>query len=302
MSKLANIGAPEQSDAFAYLNPNAESLSEGIGSGYGVLTYRGKVWALRYRGESHIFKRTDDGSPSSYIDVVILGQAKNKSRSYYPAGYDQNTSAGQRPICASLNGIVPDEGVQQKQSEACAICPRAAFVKTAEGRQKRDCNEYKRLAVMIAPDSTKPFFGEPLMEPVFLRVPAASLSDLAEYGDLLQKRGIHFSRLLTRIKFDPEKPHPQMIFDGLQMLPPGDAPVIKEMQADKLTVRIVGENEQPFVQRIAAPQQTKLIDLQPASEDTTQAAPTVATIADDPIDADKDLNARVAKLMSRPKR
>src|SRR5882672_10877256 len=82
--------------AFAALP--AESLAEGIGSSYGIIGYKGKVWSLRYRGEKHTFVRADDGSPMSYIDVIILRSPSVKSKSYYPReeGYDPNSSDGKR--------------------------------------------------------------------------------------------------------------------------------------------------------------------------------------------------------------
>jgi hypothetical protein len=35
----------------AALDPHAESLSDGIGSSYGIVGYKGKVWTLRLRGQ-----------------------------------------------------------------------------------------------------------------------------------------------------------------------------------------------------------------------------------------------------------
>lgn len=227
-----------------------ESLSEGIGAGYGVLSYKGKVWSLRYKGQNYIFNRQDDGTPSPYIDVIIVRQAKNKSKSYY-AKYDPN-SAGERPICSSLDGIVPDADAAQKQAPNCATCPRNAWYTNSEGRKTRDCTDYKRLAVLLMPDVTKRMLGTELHEPVFLRIPPASLTDLGTYGDMMEEMGYHYCSLVTRISFDPTQPHPKMVFKGISQLSDAEAPFVLAAREEGQTLRITGEDKVSSI-RGAAP-------------------------------------------------
>src|ERR1035437_2796736 len=143
--------------AFASLGgEQTESLADGIGSSYGVVGYKGKVWSLRYHGAKHIFTRADDGSPMSYLDVIILRQGHTKSKSFYKSkdeggGYDVDASEGKRPICASLDGITPDDDVLEKQSEHCATCKRNEWKTSPDGRKGRECTDYKRLAVLLLP-------------------------------------------------------------------------------------------------------------------------------------------------------
>lgn len=219
-----------------------ESLSEGIGSSYGVIGYRGKVWSLKYRGETHTIVRPDDKTPAGHIDVVILRQAKTKSKSYYEGGYDLTGSAGKRPTCASLDGIVPDDDVLKKQSNACAICPKNAWKVDVNGRKGRECTDYKRLAVLLMPAQSQAILGKPLMEPVFLRIPPASLNDLAIFGETMAGQGWHFTSFITRITFDADAAHPKMVFRPLQPLTDAEAPVILPLVADTLAIRIVGED------------------------------------------------------------
>jgi hypothetical protein len=40
-----------------------DSLSDGIGQSFPIISIRGKIWALRYRGERKVVVRPDDGSP-----------------------------------------------------------------------------------------------------------------------------------------------------------------------------------------------------------------------------------------------
>lgn len=230
--------------AFAQaLDPHSESLADGIGSSYGIVGYKGKNWSLRLRGETYNFVRADDGTPAPFLDVIVLRSPAYKSKSYYPPGTFQDGALGTRPTCASLNGETPDADIAEPQSNACATCPRNVFKVNAEGRKTRDCSDYKRLAVLIVPSQTKQLLGAALMEPVFLRVPAASLNDLALLGEAMAQQGFHYSSFITRIGFNPEKPHPQMTFRALQPLTDKEAPLVLPMRDDATSIRITGEGE-----------------------------------------------------------
>lgn len=259
---LMNVAAFENETpdaSFAILNPADESLADGIGSSYGIVGYRGKVWSLRLRGETHTFTRPDDGSPAAFLDVIILRSAGYKSKSYYPAGsFDQDNSGG-RPLCAALDGNTPDSGIAEPQAAACAICPRNEWKTDSNGRKGRDCSDYKRLAVLILPSQTKALLGSPLMEPVFLRVPAASLNDLAILGEAMTKKGFHYSSYITRIGFQLDKAHPQMTFRALQKLTSTEAPIVLPMREDPQAMRITGESEVGKHKMLASTSTTKSV-------------------------------------------
>src|ERR1035437_7557439 len=242
--------------SFAGLNPQQESLSDGIGSGYAVVGYKGKVWTLRHRGEKYTFVRADDGSPSAFLDGIILRDAGHKSKSYYPSFTDGSSD---RPICAALDGITPDADVQQKQASACANCPRNEWKTNADGHKGRECTDYKRLAVLVLPSLTARLLGSPLMEPAFLRVPAGSLNDLGIFGDSMSAQGFHYSSYVTRIGFDPAAPHPKMSFKATQASADKEGPVVLPMREDPMALRITGESEISRAARVhplAAPVQT----------------------------------------------
>jgi hypothetical protein len=244
--------APAQAFSSYANTQEKESLSDGIGSSYGVIGYKGKVWSLRVRGEKHTFTRKDDGSPSSYIDVIILRQARAKSKSFYDA-YDPDASQGVRPICASLNGIIPDNDVQEKQATACALCPRNVWKVNDKGKKVRECTDYKRLAVLVLPNLTQDLLGSPLMEPLFLRVPPASLNDLATFGEAMANQGYPYFSFVTRISFDPNQPHPKMVFRPLQVLTNAEAPVVLALRDDPIALRITGEDNTAAISGAATP-------------------------------------------------
>jgi hypothetical protein len=258
---LMNISAfkgMQPAKEFAVLDPHAESLADGIGSSYGIVGYKGKNWSLRLRGEQYNFVRGDDGSPLAFLDVIILRQLPTKSKSFYPPGSYVDGQVGTRPICAALDGITPDADIATPESSACAICPRNVFKVSADGRKTRDCSDYKRLAVLILPSLTKALLGAPLMEPVFLRVPAASLNDLALFGEGMSAQGFHYSSYVTRIGFNPEKAHPQMTFKALQALGSREAALVLPLREEATAKRITGEND---IGKVAS-RPAQVIDLQ----------------------------------------
>lgn len=224
-----------------------ESLAEGIGSSYGIVHYRGKVWSIQYRGEKYTFTRPDDGSPINYLDVIILRSANVKSKSFYPrvegqSSFDADASTGKKPACASLDGLTPDTDYNPPQAAHCSICPRNEWKTDANGKKSRECQDYKRTAVLIVPTQTERIMGQKLMEPVFLRIPPASLNGLGTLGDVMQKQGYPYFAYVTRIKFDPEKPHPEFIYSPLQELSEAEVPVILGLREDPIAKRITGED------------------------------------------------------------
>lgn len=246
LMNIASFKDVKPSAAFASLDPQAESLADGIGSSYGIIGYKGKVWSLRLRGETYNFTRPEEGggfSPAPFLDVIVLRQLPAKSKSFYPPGSYNDGQIGVRPLCAALDGVTPDADITTPQSTSCVICPRNVFKLNAEGRKTRECSDYKRTAVLILPKMTKDLLGAALIEPVFLRVPAASLNDLALFGEGMRAQGFHFSTYVTRIGFNPEKPHPQMTFRATQKLGDKEAAIVMPLRDDPVAFRITGENE-----------------------------------------------------------
>lgn len=215
-----------------------DSLSAGIGQGYPVIGYKGKVWQWRHRGERKTFIRPDDGTPAAYLDVIILGQAGQKSKSFFKQ-YDPNNE-GEGPICSSIDGLVPDPDVLAKQCDSCALCPRNVWkTDPKSGKKGRECTDYKRLAVLVLPQMTQAILGSPSLEPAFLRVPPASLNSLAIMGDTMANQGFHYSSYITRITFDPNKAHPEMQFRPIQALRDEEAATVLQMREDDAVSRIV---------------------------------------------------------------
>jgi hypothetical protein len=106
----------------------------------------------------------------SYLDVVIVGDAPYTSKIYFPPGEFNEDSAG-APICAAVKGDKPDPGVSAPQSRTCATCTHNEWKTLPSGNRGKECQDHKRLAVLLMPKMTTKMMGSPLMEPVYLKVP-----------------------------------------------------------------------------------------------------------------------------------
>ena len=245
--EIANLDAfkAERDPLLAELPPD-ESLAGGIGTAYAIIGYKGKTWSLRYRGETHLFK-DKDGKLMPEIDVIILQAPPFKSKSYFPNYADGSNDP---PLCASIDGITPDPDVEQMQAEACAICPHNEIKVLPNGHRGKECTDYKRLAVLLPPNVTERMFGEKLLEPVFLRVPPASLNSLALMDQKMGSKGLgrHYSSYLTRISFvqvnakGEPLAYPQMKFYALRPLKPEELKPVLDLRQDPQCKRITGED------------------------------------------------------------
>ena len=223
--------------AFRHLDPN-QGLGQGISGSYPIIGIKGKVWSLKYQGDIHYFTRSDDGTPLPYLDVVMLVENPNKSKTYYPVG-TYTEDASNQPTCSSLNSDVPDPGVAIPQSPTCASCKRNVWTIMPTGNKGQECRDSKRVAVLLMPTMTEKMLGAPLLDPVLLRVPGGSLNALKSYGDGLRHRGVHPAAVITRITFAREKQF-EMNFELKQPLTNDEAPVIMGLLEGQQIQGIIG--------------------------------------------------------------
>jgi hypothetical protein len=227
--------------AFKHLDPN-QGLADGIAAGFSTIRYRGKMWSLNHAGKNYPFKRLDDGSPLTYIDIIILGISAGLSKTYF--GPDEWTEeSSNAPICASLKGDVPDPGVPEPQSRSCGICSHNEFITKPNGSKGKECQDHKRMAVLLLPTMTKKMLGSALLEPVFLKIPPGSLKSLKKFSDELQHQGIPFAAVVTRVSFSSDRIF-EMSFEVVQALTDAEAPLVFEKMDTPLTKAIMGSMPQ----------------------------------------------------------
>jgi hypothetical protein len=222
-------------DAFRHLDPN-QKLAEGITGGFSRIGMKGKTWKLIHQGETYYFVRDDDGTNLPYLDVVFVGVNPRTSKLYYPPD-TYTEDAANPPTCASTDGIKPDNGVPIPQSKFCNGCKHNEWLPNRGGKE---CQDHKRTAIILLPYmKTKPALPEPLLDPVFLKIPPASLKSFKSYSDTLQARSAHFASVVTRVTFDPKKQF-QLNFEVKQPLTNAEGPLVLPLLEDPQTRNLIG--------------------------------------------------------------
>jgi len=212
-----------------------EAVQEG---GFSSIRYRGKQWALQHAGHSHPFRRPDDGTPLTYLDLIIINQQPKISKVYFPGDFDEDNASG--PVCSSVHGDAPDPGVSIPQSKTCGACPHNQWTTLSRGGRGKECQDHFRLAVLLLPSLTKKMLGSPLLEPVFFKVPPGSLQAFKAYGAELKDEGYPPFGVVTRVAFHPDKLF-QIVFTGVKLLSEQEAEFVKPMIDAPITRRIIGE-------------------------------------------------------------
>lgn len=184
-------------------------LTQGVNSSYPIISYKGKVWHVNEGDNSTLVADEESGDPKASIEVVLLKANPKLSKIYYEAGYEEGSTA--KPDCYSNDSITPALDAQTPQHTTCGGCPHNAWGSriTDAGGKGKECGDSRRMAV--AP------VGE-LDRPMLLRVPAASLKELTEFGKTLDKRSAPYSAVVTKVGFDHEVAFPKLTFKALRWL------------------------------------------------------------------------------------
>lgn len=217
-----------------------DDLSAGVQAGFGIMGYKGKVWSLRKGGQETPLMRPDGDGPRNSIEVVILKASGHVSKIWYENGYVEGSTAA--PDCFSSNGVTPDPASKKRQHNACATCPMNQWGSriTPAGKQGKACSDSKRLAIAPAEDIKNEAFGGPLL----LRVPAASLRDLAAYGEKMSALGYQYFAIATRIGFDAAEPYPKFVFGAIRPLTDAEADLVLELRDCRQVMTILAEGSE----------------------------------------------------------
>jgi len=217
----------------AQMFPASNDLSANVSSGgFPHLSIKGKVWTVvRGRDDKQVILN-EEGDPRSSIEVVIVKANPQISKVFYMGGYTEGSDA--KPACYSNDGIAPAADAQEPQSKKCAICPHNQWGSkiSDSGAKIKACTDSRRLAVAPAGD---------LKDPMLLRVPAASLKSLSEYGDMFARKGVPYQAAVTKMRFDPEAASPKLLFRFERFLDADDAATVREMMQAPVVSNIVGD-------------------------------------------------------------
>ena len=214
-----------------------DTLGAGITASYAFMAFKGKVWTLRYQGVDTPLMRDDGDGPRGSIEVILVDAAAAVSKIYYKNGWiDGSTEA---PDCWSGNGVTPDASVKAKVNPTCADCPMNAWGSkvTEAGKNSKMCADSRRTAIVPLNDIENDMFGGPML----LRVPAASLKDLAAYGKILNSYDVPYYAAATRISFDAKESFPKFVFSPMRPLTEAEAIRVKGLRMDKRVKTVLNE-------------------------------------------------------------
>lgn len=210
-----------------------DDLTSHAGTGFPIISIKGKVFAVVRDGERNVLPNPKDpDSPATSIEVVLVKANKGTSKVFYAKGY-QEGGENMKPDCFSNEGTKPDASVEVPQSKSCALCPHSQWgSKIGDGGGKgKACQDSVRMAIATP---------EMINDPYLLRVPPASIRSLGEYGKMLAKRGVGYNMVVTRIGFDMEAPTPKLTFRPTGLLDDATFGKVQEAIASDTVRSILG--------------------------------------------------------------
>ena len=211
----------------------ANWFAAAAGSGFPTISIKGKVFHIVRGGDKELVTKPGaDDEPASNLEAVVVSVNPQRSKVYYAKGYTEGSD--EKPECYSNNGLTPELDATNPQAAKCAACKHNIFGSkiTEDGRKAKACADSMRLAVAAA--------GQ-LNDPMLLRVPAASLKALGQYGELLAKRGVEPHQVVTKIGFDYTVAHPQLTFKPVGFVTDDMLVEIEHTRQEPVTKQITGE-------------------------------------------------------------
>lgn len=211
------IVKPEINQALVELaGIDTNDLAGGVDGGYAVLKFRSSKWRISYGGTTELITG-NTGEPVPSLQVVLVRGSKALAKSYYASKYEEGSDDA--PDCWSMDGVRPDPQVANPISPGCAACPMNAFGSRAintpggTGRGKA-CQDVRRIAVVPEGDLSNERYGGPML----LRVPPASLGDLAKFAKALAAENYPYNAVVTQLGFDAEASYPKLTFRAVRPL------------------------------------------------------------------------------------
>lgn len=217
-------------ESFGGIESNNDLASGVVAGGYPVISYKGNRWHV-VEGGNRTLVTNEDGDPRSSIEVVILKSNPNLSKIFYEGGYEEGSTA--KPTCYSNDGTAPASDAADPQANKCAVCPHNAWGSriTENGSKGKACADLRRIAVAPSGDLSKP---------MLLRIPAASLKELSQYAEMLNRRKAPYSAVVTKIGFDPEVAYQKMKFRAVRWLDEAELETIQAAAKMDVVNRITG--------------------------------------------------------------
>ncbi len=234
----------------AILDDVGEDLTGGVSGSYAIISIKGSRFSLKYKGDMTPITNPETGDPVGSLELVLVRSNPFLTKQYYAKGFVEGDSAA--PDCFSIDGKAPSAQSPLPQHANCATCPQNTFSKINEstGKKTKPCQDNRKMAVLPLNDLKNEMFGGPML----MRIPAASLGDLATFGSTLKQRGFTYNAVAVRLSFDLTVSYPKLVFKAIRPLSDEEADTVIEwygsdtvdkMLADFSDVTPKGAAEQP---------------------------------------------------------
>jgi len=251
------------------------------GASIPAISFRGKVWRIHKDGET-MELLDEEGNPRPSLEVIVVNQNPNRSRTYFDKKWGENGSDKLAPRCTSDDGVVPNAYVQNPVAPNCSECPMAVKGSRINdnGTQTTACGQNKVIAVVPAHD--------PDYSILQIRLPITSVFDgnnkeneskgwyaWDQYMKMLISRGVsHTAAVVTKIRFDAKESYPKLLFNAAAWLDDARAQKILPRLTSDDVVKACGTLEN----RRKAQSQTRTVEVTapapaPAPAPTHHAAP-----------------------------
>lgn len=200
-----------------------DDLSGGVAGSYAILSIKGSRFSVKYKGNMQTIMN-EAGDPVGSFEAVLVKSNPYLTKQYYAKGFVEGDAGA--PDCFSIDGKVPSDQAPHKQHANCAACPMNAFTKINEstGKKTKPCQDNRKVAILPGDDLANELFGGPML----MRVPAASLKDLAMFGDTLRTRGFPYNGVRVRLSFDLSVSYPKLVFRAIRPLTDEEADQVLE--------------------------------------------------------------------------
>jgi hypothetical protein len=246
-------------------------LSGGVSGSYAILTFKGSRFSIKHSGNMTPITN-EQGDPVGSFEAVLVKANPYLTKQFYAKGFVEGDASP--PDCFSINGKTPSESSPSKQHSNCAACPQNAFTKinATTGKKTKACQDNRKIALLPADDLVNELFGGPMLA----RVPAASLKDLAIFGDTLKSRGYTYNAVRVRISFDLTVSFPKLVFKAIRPLTNEEAAQVMEWyQSDAVNKMLADFDDIAHVPADVAPVADDVFEEPQAPKAPVQAAPPV---------------------------
>lgn len=265
---IPKITLPAEMQAQFNALAGADDLDAGVSAGFPVMSIRGAKWRIVEGGEEHPIYLPDTTDLAPFVKVVLLRANPLVSKTFYEGQYVEGSDA--KPDCHSENGVTPAADAPHPQAKSCAECPKNVWGSkiSPSGAKIKACADVRRIAILPADDLK--------YAPILLRVPGASLGDLAQYGKALKQRGIPYSAVVTKLSFDPDAAFPKIMFRFERVLTQEEMVEVAARMSEPVVDDVLGLTERRDAPAPAAEQDDKFGIPADAAAPAAQAEPAPA--------------------------